>query len=281
MRLLEFSNTIIIPNSNNAYENMNVEYLTPLVTMIKENCSDCLEAMQISQRTAWRGVKHHPELAFSAFPPPNRDVKDSDPEMTIMVDKVLEEYGVEARRQNSIFVTSDQSNTKEYGSTFAIFPYNSAEFSWSQNKKFHDMVINPRATPYWLINQVDKSEAFKNILAKVQQNEGNYWNLNHQQKILNLLQRITEENYEDAEISLRSLAIQDSNLSDELGYDDDTFVKLFSINKAAMMSDLRIKTTDFASALINEGEILINGEYIAVRESAYLHIQKLFLGIFR
>ena len=99
--------------------------------------------------------------------------------------------------------------------------------------------------------------------------------------ILNILKQISEEDYATAEVSLRSLSLAFSDLADELGYDDDTFIQYFSIDEKAMMNDLRIKTTDFASALSNEGEILINGEYIAVSEKLYLRIQELFPGIFR
>ena len=132
-----------------------------------------------------------------------------------------------------------------------------------------------------VINQLKNYEVFRNIFNNVHNNPDNEYSKKDRTYILNILKQISEEDYATAEVSLRSLSLAFSDLADELGYDDDTFIQYFSIDEKAMMNDLRIKTTDFASALSNEGEILINGEYIAVSEKLYLRIQELFPGIFR
>ena len=174
MRLLEFSNTTIIPKSSqySDLKNITVEILTPLVNQINDNCGDCLEAMHVSQCTAWRGFRNQFDLAFSAESVENRRVKDSDPILTAKVDSILQKNGIEARRSNSIFVTSKQGLASVYGRVYAIFPYDYAEFSWSSNEKFDDVVLNPRDSGMsrWLINQLKNYEVFRNIFNNVHNN---------------------------------------------------------------------------------------------------------------
>lgn len=60
---------------------------------------------------------------------------DSSHNAQVLYDHALTKMGIKALRSNSIFTSSDVDQASSYGSTYIIFPVDGAEYSWTKNAK--------------------------------------------------------------------------------------------------------------------------------------------------
>lgn len=107
---------------------------------IDSHCSKSLQAMQSNNRLLFRGIPSVPSKIFvgnseKARPPRNTKLKYHK-----AIDKRLKQSGFKALRSNSIFVTSDHMEARNYGYLFVIFPFDNCDITWSS--EYTDLTIN-------------------------------------------------------------------------------------------------------------------------------------------
>lgn len=96
-------------------------------------CSDILDIYKTTDKTyLYRGVKYSPSEIYAGQPPINRFPKNTPKRADEIINQAMQEVGYTARRDNSIFVTSDYSDAGSYGNLYIIFPFNGYKFTWSK-----------------------------------------------------------------------------------------------------------------------------------------------------
>ena len=112
-----------------------------LAQLLKTQCGDYLDIFNHeSGRVLYRGTDPGLPQAFSGRSRDDRKPKDSNPTAQLMVDDALTKLGIAARRGNSLFTTSDQNMAGDFGVIYIIIPKNSAVYSWSNDP---DMTLTP------------------------------------------------------------------------------------------------------------------------------------------
>jgi hypothetical protein len=126
--------------------NIKPENLKELAMKIKTECSDAYTAMENISQILYRGMllgnsiarffKLKPSLnIFLGKPREDRKPVDVKLETQEKYDAYLRDAGMTALRSNSIFCTTSQSDAKQYGELYMIFPKNGFEFTWSPDVK--------------------------------------------------------------------------------------------------------------------------------------------------
>jgi hypothetical protein len=97
-------------------------------------CSDYIEIMKQTKSVLRRGTRAR-ALIFKGHPRGDRRPTTSDPAMQKALDTELEDSGFDARRGNSLFVTTDKEFASRYGNTYLIFPINGFSYTWMPQTK--------------------------------------------------------------------------------------------------------------------------------------------------
>lgn len=111
-----------------------------LAQLLKTQCGDYLDIFSNAGKVLYRGTDPGLPQAFSGRSRDDRKPKDSNPTAHRLVDIALTELGIAARRGNSLFTTSDQNLAAEFGVIYIIIPKNSAVYSWSNEQ---DITLSP------------------------------------------------------------------------------------------------------------------------------------------
>jgi len=109
-----------------------------LARLLNEKCGDYLKIFKETGKVLYRGADPG-ALAFSGRSRDDRKPKDSDPTAHRLVNIALTKLGIAARRDNSVFTTSNQNMAGEFGVIYIIIPRNSAVYSWSNDR---DLTLN-------------------------------------------------------------------------------------------------------------------------------------------
>lgn len=252
------------------------EQVSKLVDKIRTECSDYLDIFIKVNRFLYRGTDSKDD-AFEGRSREERRPTDSSKKAQETFDKVAEQLGIEARRSNSIFTTSSLHVAENYGSDlYVIFPKNSAKFSWSQ--KYDDLVLSSSAL-----------DEFRNkkVVPKIVQTEKSRVT----QEIKDLQKDLKKLN--DPKIDLMAESLREyfntlSNIDDVSGpwaiskfYKDikhlnpkspiltDQSVKEYlevdSIDLKKFQKEYKLTDKDLPGAMKKTHEVLIKGEYIAVK----------------
>jgi hypothetical protein len=122
------------------FEQQELEIDNTLASIAKE-CSNILAIYKKTETVAYRGIPGiRLQGIFSGVSPENRAPKHTPKETDMIINKALDQAGFSARRDNSIFVTSELSTAKTYaeyddGETYVIFPVNGFKFTYSRKHK--------------------------------------------------------------------------------------------------------------------------------------------------
>jgi hypothetical protein len=127
-------------------------YRTSIMNQIMSECSDALGIMKSAKKSLFRGVKDLEDVhAYKGKSETNRMPVDTPWEVQNMVDNFLEVAGFQARRGNSIFVTSYAKQAIHYGDVFYIFPVNGYRITWNEKiSDFYNNIVENNKLRSWL-----------------------------------------------------------------------------------------------------------------------------------
>lgn len=199
--------------------------------------------------------------------------RDSNQSASDIFNKILKNNGILARRDNSIFVTTDSTQAARYGDLYIILPLDPFEFTWSRNEK--DIVLNSTAFTH-LFDATKANALYDEIF------ENN--NL-PQYMIYDFL--IPDESLPKNKIGTFSGflgfnwehhldVIQNANGLPSHVYKMAEPENLVSWEK--IQNKFSLSTTDFESAMDSENEIWINGSYVAITVNMESFLKKTILS---
>lgn len=127
---------------------------------IVKNCKTVVSACKRTDMLLYRGTKETAP-AFYGKPFDERYAKDSNRNLSDAFNSALADAGVIARRDNSMFTTTNKSFAQGFGhNLYIIFPRDPMHFTWSD--KIKDLVINEE----FMFDMVDP-ETVKDIMRAV------------------------------------------------------------------------------------------------------------------
>jgi hypothetical protein len=130
MRLFEIAPEIL-PGYGKKFTLDNID---DAIERIKIDCSDAVIAMRESGHFLYRGMEYtHPEI-FVARSRINRKALHSHALLSSMIDHALIAAGMSAIRSNSVFCTTNDSTANTYGDIFYIFPKNGFDFTYTKHE---------------------------------------------------------------------------------------------------------------------------------------------------
>ena len=230
-----------------------------LVNKIKTECSDVLSVLKSTNKVLYRGIKGKGE-AFVGRPRTDREPRDSSKINQVYYNAWLKRKGIEARRDNSLFVTSHRAFAWSFAegnraNVYVIFPKNGFKYSWSTR---HDDIVIDAAD---IINEVLLDQIGDKVFKKYGEDS---------KEVLETL-RGTEHLLTAGQMSSAKIFIEYLNRLDipefkkltvENFYSDDSFEDYYNVIN-----------TELDRGIYSGHEICIAGDYIAVRESLFNEIR--------
>lgn len=114
---------------------------------IKQNCSQAIKLYKTQRSLMYRGLKGTNVDAFKSYSRSDRKPSDSAIGLHELYNLALQTVGIKARRDNSIFVSGNYSQAREYGNVYVIFPVDGFNYSWST--VVDDVVLDQEDTDIW------------------------------------------------------------------------------------------------------------------------------------
>ena len=101
---------------------------------------DLLKFLIEKDNILYRGIKY-PKTGFYYYAEPRKDRKPVDTPIIfdILINDIMKKNGIEARRNNSFFVTTSLKTADNYGSVHSVIPMN--DFYFYLNKNTKDMYV--------------------------------------------------------------------------------------------------------------------------------------------
>lgn len=235
-----------------------------LLQVLNTECSDFVEIMKKANSMLYRGVKSE-ESVFEGRSREDRTPKDSNKAVSAMLDLMLDQLGVSALRGNSIYATSSYSQASNYGwNVYIIFPKNGFDFLATNQR---DLILDR-------MDQLVDKDTLKAAVMAIDN-----WGQTHVQdwSKTSLAHSIK---YNDWQEALRLLKDNFKWESNKLGLPPEFDIDIKSlITPQTVKKALEPNTTDLQSAIENRKEIMIKGEYWALRKSDWYElINRSFLG---
>lgn len=252
--------------------------------------SECKQAYQVFEDTglrAYRGIETETYESFLGKTGRDRWPMNSTPEFQRLIDQALRGYlGSDAAvRSNSIFVSGSSSHARGYGDVYVIFPKDSARFTWST--EYDDIIIDSKMRNWTDFVPLTQIPAYQKFLDHLEDHLElalnpevsaflryfdtnadylNWWQNNPMSK----LSQMPESVRAAAKISgfdqfLDTLSNPSYGVIKKL-YDQD----LAKFNDQWFIDDFKPRDTDWAAALKSRNEILISGEYVAIKGTEFV-----------
>jgi hypothetical protein len=253
--------------------------LEKLADKLQSECSDYLSAFAASKKVMWRGASETNPQIFLGRSPANRNPMDSSRSETLMFNKILSQLNIQANRSNSIFVTSDLYSAGGYGEVYAVVPKNTAKFAWS--KKHSDIILYGGQNEQYLKNPITSR-----LLTKELTNINNWYT---QEGAYSARGRVMREQwmriFRRAEDNEPITAAQSeflvknfpkSLLIPHLDYLQRQGKDVFNLEK--FQKHFQMTDSDLPAALKSGHEIMIHGEYYAIRRKIWEKIKKIIEG---
>lgn len=197
----------------------------------------------------YRGIKKSNEDALYGKPFENRKSKDSNANLSEIVNKKMAEAGFEARRDNSTFVSGSKNQAASYGTPYVIFPRDG--FSFTYSKEISDLVLS-EDTYYLLIDHdiieplIDYITAHSKELSSFKFNESDLLGKFNITRTLRSAKAAAEAGLIPKEL--------------------EPLTELNNIITAdSTVKGLKLNNTNLQDALLNGGEVSIHGAYYAVK----------------
>ena len=110
-----------------------------LLKGINKNASTIMNAYQRTGKFLYRGIKSDEDAVYGK-PFDQRRAKDSNAELSNILNNALASQGFAARRDNTTFTSGSYSQASGYGTVYIIFPRDGFNFHYS--KKIGDLVLD-------------------------------------------------------------------------------------------------------------------------------------------
>lgn len=132
---------------------------------VEQNCSQIINVLQETDMFLWRGVVNPPKPFYKTQPRTNRAPLNTPQVIHQAVDSWMENHGFDARRSNSVFVSSSITVADNYGQSFFIFPANGFKYTWFEAShdlydeipiNIYDLHTNPAFVKNFMPGQIDK-----------------------------------------------------------------------------------------------------------------------------
>jgi hypothetical protein len=214
--------------------------LTKLIENIAKDCSQVIPFYRLTGKVLLRGVKGQKD-AYIGRSWENRKPTNSFPQLQKLYDMVLQNKGFKALRSNSIFTTSSSVFAEKFGFAYIIFPKNGFEFHWNRYRQ--DLVLE---IPEELLN-------FDYVIDVL--DDANEWSLKKFNKRINTNRYKAVANIESFIKKLQ-----------DIGYPKaDKFTPKDFINYEYIEEYIGPTKTNFKKGLLSGNEVLIHGEYYAIK----------------
>jgi hypothetical protein len=228
-----------------------------MFALLDSECSEFIPHMQAAGKLLYRGTRND-EDQFEGRSRENREVKDSNAEISETFDRMLAQLGVQALRSNSIYTTSSYGFASAYGhNVYIIFPKNGYNFLGT-NKR--DLILER-----WnqLMDTEKLQELWQELDAWGQENVPNVWNNTDIARSIR---------YKEWESTFR-------NVKENFSWEGNPLKLPEKFNLAGKESEwvtpesvekeFEPNTIDLVSAIRNGRELLINGEYWALKKRTW------------
>lgn len=206
----------------------------------------------------FRGIKGQNSDALYGKPFLDRKPKDSPKSADMLFNMAMKNAGFEARRDNSSFVSGNDSHAGGYGNLYIMFPVDGFNFTWS--KKYDDLVLPSDFAKAAMINKpaVTKlKKEFKKLSTEAQYDLK--WNYN-----------VVDHGAWGAGLAMQNVAglknaLKDGKIPDEFGPLLDEVFNQDAITKSIESYDLT--NDNLVSAIMSNHEIYISGPYYAIKDT--------------
>ena len=267
--------------------------LDRILKIIDMKCSRYLTDMKETGLFLYRGCKSSESQGYDFFmgnSHQDRIPKDSNPEIQQQWDNILSQLGIKAKRSNSIFTSGEPNQAIMYGPKYIIFPFNTANFSWSKTQS--DLVLNENTLKQFnkitLSNEQESTiETHLDLITKLESelhhrslnnilSNREYALLNRYTKLeSNMIQLVKDTNQRSIKHvvdTLRAVIFYVSNDGDLvlqltliLDFMQELLKEPVEFDIKEFQQVYKINDDDFIDALKFKNEICISGHYIAIR----------------
>ena len=243
--------------------------LEDLFERMETECSEFLEQAHIAQKWLYRGVSDKSPRIFRGRSRHDRKPLHSLSRYNDIFDDMLKQLGLTALRSNSIFCTGEDCIAKSFGTPYLIFPINGrSTYTWTLGADLIlDRVDSLKATDQhkWQEWCVKWKQAVENC------------NLTSSKKefLTKLPQNFDAIAFATRYIAENRKALLGAGMPEQLlDVDVTDFLRLdvFKRNWAP-------RNTDMSRAMMNNREILVNGEYYAFSQRDYQGLIQAHWGI--
>jgi hypothetical protein len=230
----------------------------------------------------YRGTNSTKSVAFKGHPRQTRSPKDSSKRTQLLADLVFACAGIHAQRGNSIFCSASRQQAAAYGDIYYIFPVNDAFFAWTKFSDAYGVIAQQMLITFksdYMIEFLDRPATQKAIATW-------FSTLTDQQitrmgplelkgkHVYDCMKSYLNRNPPDYSIVLpppynESMLDVINKAGIPVPKEFLTPEKDFRKSPAQIVDYLDLKDTDFTGALKSKHEIIINGEYFALKESAW------------
>ena len=225
-----------------------------MFALLDAECSEFIPQMQKAGKLIYRGTKDDADQ-FEGRSREDRKVKDSDSEISETFDRMMAQLGVQALRSNSIYTTSSYGFASSYGyNVYIIFPKNGFHFLGT-NKR--DLILERWSQ---LMDPKQLQELWQELDEWGQANVPDWKDTGigraYRYQEWNYLARQIKENFGWEGNPLK--------LPEKFNIDEKDYV-----TPEAVQAEYEPNTTDLAEAIRNGNELLINGEYWALKKATW------------
>lgn len=203
------------------------------------------------QKFLYRGIRASDDALYGK-PFEARKPKDSNADLHELVNGTIKDLGLEANRENAMFVTGDRGQAGGYGnSLYVMFPVDGFKFTWSKTTK--DLVLDTAKK----ISMVDK-----NIISQIRSEIKKAKNASANPETFPIRDpdELFYSGYDyDSNIASIKLAVENGQVPENVG---ELLNELLTTN--SIQAHFEFTDKDLFDAIVSEKEIYIKSPYYAV-----------------
>lgn len=275
MRALQEKLSVEIEKVRTAYNNMYEKSIVNgrpvkmnnLFKALHKNCQQIIKVYQQlngnsssdQKRFMYRGIKSRADALYGK-PFTARAPKDSNSELHHLLNNAMKDAGLDARRDNAMFVSGDVDQASGYGSdVYILFPVDGFTFTWSREIK--DLVLSSDKKTDLIDRTIAKQ--IREIIEDAKSKNAEDVPIAYPSELFTYGYRL------DSEIDTISALVKQGKLPKELDAMLDSLLTNESILAYFDFSD-----SDIYHAIMSKKEIYVKGDYYAVNRNHLSELMK-------